>query len=134
MDCGGMAVAGLGLSAAPSRRPKRLERRVGALIGAQLTVAVGFGLLAHTHGDAFGPAWIVATLVVAFAISGSFGMSLELHRHRFTFTLAEAVLAVGFFVVGPVGLAVAAAVGEGVNMVVQRHAALKVAFNFSNRL
>jgi K+-sensing histidine kinase KdpD len=129
-----MAVAGLGLSAAPSRRPKRLERRVGALIGAQLTVAVGFGLLTHTRGAAFGRPWVVATLVLAFAITGSFGMSLELHRHRFTFTLAEAVLAVGLFVVGPVGLAVAAAVGEGVNMVVQRHAALKVAFNVSNRL
>ena len=129
-----MAVAGLGLSAAPSRRPKRLERRVGALIGAQLTVAAGFGLLAHTRGAVFGRPWVVAILVLAFAITGSFGMSLELHRHRFTFTLAEAVLAVGLFVVGPVGLAVAAAVGEGVNMVVQRHAALKVAFNVSNRL
>jgi K+-sensing histidine kinase KdpD len=129
-----MAVAGLGLSAAPSRRPKRLERRVGALIGAQLTVAVGFALLAHTRGAVFGRLWVVAILVLAFATTGSFGMSLELHRHRFTFTLAEAVLAVGLFVVGPVGLAVAAAVGEGVNMVVQRHAALKVAFNVSNRL
>src|ERR1700694_5266663 len=121
MDGGGMAVAELGLSAAPSRRPKRLERRVGALIGAQLTVAAGFGLLAHNRGASFGRPWVVATLVLAFAITGSFGMSLDLHRHRFTFTLAEAVLAVGFFVVGPVGLAVAAAVGEGVNMVVQRH-------------
>ena len=129
-----MAVAGLGLSAAPSRRPKRLERRVGALIGVQLAVAVGFGLLAHSRGAAFGRLWVVATLALAFAITGSFGMSLELHRHRFTFTLAEAVLAVGLFVVGPVGLAVAAAVGEGVNMVAQRHEALKVAFNVSNRL
>jgi signal transduction histidine kinase len=129
-----MAVAGLGLSAAPSRRPKRLERRVGTLIGAQLAVAAGFGLLAHTRGAVFGRPWVVAILVLAFAVTGSFGMSLELHRHRFTFTLAEAVLAVGLFVVGPVGLAVAAAVGEGVNMVVQRHAALKVAFNVSNRL
>src|SRR5262249_51474942 len=41
---------------------------------------------------------------------------------------------VGFFFAGPVGLAVAAAVGEGVNMAVQRHAPLKGAFNVSNRL
>src|SRR3954462_8142338 len=61
-------------------------------------------------------------------------MTLEFHRHRFTFTLTESVLVVGFFFAGPIGLAVAAALGEGVNMAVQRHAPLKVAFNVSNRL
>ena len=39
-------------------------------------------------------------------------MSLELHRHKFTFTPADAVLVVGFFVVGPLGLA-AVFVGVG---------------------
>src|SRR5258708_15167315 len=109
MDRGGMAVAELGVGAAPARRPKRLERRVGALIGAQLIVAAGLCLLAYSRGTSFGRIWVVAVLALAFAITGSFGMSLEFHRHRFTFTLAEAVLAVGFFAAGPVGLAVAAA-------------------------
>ena len=77
---------------------------------------------------------MVATLALVFALTGFFAMSLEFHRHRFAFTLAEAVLAVGFFVAGPIGLAVAAALGECVNMVVQRHSPLKVAFNVSNRL
>ena len=134
MDRGGMAVAELGVSAAPSRRPTRLERRVGALIGAQLVVAAGLGFLASSRDAPFGRPWAVATLALAFALTGFFAMSLEFHRHRFTFTLAEAVLAVGFFAVGPIGLAVAAALGEGLNMAVQRHAPLKVAFNVSNRL
>ena len=134
MDGGGMAVAELGVTPAPDRRPRRLERRVGALIGAQLLFAAAFGVLSHSRGYPFGEPWVVATLALAFALTGFFAMSLEFHRNRFTFTLAEAVLAVGFFAVGPIGLAVAAALGEFVNMVVQRHSPLKVAFNVSNRL
>ncbi|HEV7524881.1 MAG TPA: ATP-binding protein [Acidimicrobiia bacterium] len=134
MDRGGMAVAELGVTPARRRRPSRLESRVGALIGGQLVVAAGFGLLAHSRGYVFGEPWIVATLALTFALTGFFAMSLEFHRHRFTFTLAEAVLAVGFFAVGPIGLAVAAALGECVNLVAQRHSPLKIAFNVSNRL
>jgi len=129
-----MAVAKLGVTSPAAVRPKRLERRVGALIGAQLLVAAGFGVLAHSRGAPVGRPWVVATLALSFALAGFFAMSLELHRHRFTFTLAEAVLAVGFFAAGPLGLAIAAALGEGVNMLVQRHSPLKVAFNVSNRL
>ena len=128
-----MAVAELGVDAVPARST-RLQRRVGALIAAQLAVAAGFALLATTRAGSFGSPGVVVVLALTFALAGSFGMSLEFHRHRFTFTLAESVLAVGFFAAGPIGLAVAAAVGEGVNMVVQRHAPLKVAFNVSNRL
>ena len=135
VDGARVAVAGLGMTAAPPGRPGRLVRRVSALIAAQLTVAAGFMLIAGRNpGVRFGSPWVVTTLALSFALTGFFGMSLEFHRHRFTFTLAEAVLAVGFFFVGPIGLAIAAAVGEGVNMVAQRHAPLKVAFNVSNRL
>jgi signal transduction histidine kinase len=139
---GGVAVSELGVNMTsdarqperPEQRAKRLEERVAALIGVQLAVAAGFALLAATRPAAFGDPWFVVTLALTFALTGFFGMTLEFHRHRFTFTLAEAVLAVGFFFVGPIGLAVAAAVGEGVNMLVQRHSPLKVAFNVSNRL
>ena len=116
------------------REPSRLQRRVSALIGAQLAGAVALALLAVIHGRAFGDPWAVGILVLVFALAGFFGMTLEFHRYRFTFTPAEAVLAVGFFFVGPIGLAVAAAVGECVNMLVQRHTPLKAAFNISNRL
>ncbi|MDQ1460710.1 MAG: hypothetical protein QOI08_2194, partial [Actinomycetota bacterium] len=135
MDLGRMAIAELGVTAGTLPRPKRLEHRVRTLIGWQLTLAAALGLLSlRTSGVWFGRPWIVTMVALTFALTGFFGMSLEFHRHRFTFTLAEAVLAVGFFFVGPIGLAVAAAVGEGVNMVAQRHAPMKVAFNISNRL
>ena len=130
-----MAVTELGVGAVPAaRRPRRLGRRVGALVAGQLVFAVGFALLAQTRGHALGRPWVIAVLALAFAIAGSFGMSIEFHRHRFTFTLTEAVLVIGFFAVGPIGLALAAAAGEGVNMVMQRLATLKLAFNVCNRL
>src|SRR5258706_16466006 len=108
-----MAVAELGVGAAPARRPKRLGRRVGALIGAQLIVAAGLCLLAYSRGTSFGRISVVAVLALAFAITGSFGMSLEFHRHRFTFTLAEAVLAVGLFAPRPLRPPGAGAGGAG---------------------
>ncbi len=117
-----------------TRESSRLPRRVRALIAAQLAGATALALLAVIRGGAFGDPWAVAPLALVFALAGFFGMTLEFHRYRFTFTPAEAVLAVGFFFVGPIGLAVAAAVGECVNMVVQRHGTLKTAFNVSNRL
>lgn len=117
-----------------TRESSRLPRRVRALIAAQLAGATALALLAVLRGGAFGDPWAVAPLALVFALAGFFGMTLEFHRYRFTFTPAEAVLAVGFFFAGPIGLAVAAAVGECVNMLVQRHGALKTAFNVSNRL
>jgi K+-sensing histidine kinase KdpD len=122
------------MSAPAAARGKRLEHRVGVLIAVQLIATAGLSVLAASRGSSFGRVWVVTALALAFALTGFFGMTLEFHRHRFTFTLTESVLAVGFFFAGPIGLAVAAAVGEGVNMAVQRHAPLKVAFNVSNRL
>jgi K+-sensing histidine kinase KdpD len=134
LDLGGVALSGLGMSAPAAPRAKRLEHRVGELIAAQLVVTGGLAVLAASRGSSFGRVWVVAVLALAFALTGFFGMTLEFQRHRFTFTLTESVLAVGFFFAGPIGLAVAAAIGEGVNMAVQRHSPLKFAFNVSNRL
>jgi K+-sensing histidine kinase KdpD len=133
VDSGGLAGAGLGLSMMP-HRPARLERRIGTVIAVQLAVAVGFGALATARGESVGTPAILVALALGFALAGSFDMSLELHRHRFTFTLADSVLVVGFFAVGAVGLGLAAAVGELLNMLVQRHSPLKVCFNVANRL
>jgi hypothetical protein len=90
------------------RGPSRLPQRVRALIAAQLLGATALALLAVVRGGAFGDPWAVAPLALVFALAGFFGMTLEFHRYRFTFTPAEAVLAVGFFFVGPIGLAVRA--------------------------
>jgi K+-sensing histidine kinase KdpD len=134
LDHRGVALRGLGMSAPAAPRAKRLEHRVGELIAAQLVVTGGLAILAASRGSSFGRVWVVAGLALAFALTGFFGMTLEFQRHRFTFTLTESVLAVGFFFAGPIGLAAAAAIGEGVNMAVQRHSPLKFAFNVSNRL
>jgi K+-sensing histidine kinase KdpD len=127
-----MALAELGVN--PPRPRARLERRVSVVIVAQLAVAAAFVALSHRTGHLVGSSLPIAALAAAFAVTGWFEMSLELKRHRFTFTLAEAVLVVGLFVVGPLGLGVAAAIGEAIDMVLQRHAPLKVAFNVTNRL
>jgi K+-sensing histidine kinase KdpD len=117
----------------PSRRGS-IERRVVALIILQLVLATLFATLGARSAMRFGDPRAVLALTAAFAVFGAFDMSLELRRHRFTFTLTEAVLVIGFFAVGPIGLAAAAAVGEAIDMLVQRRAPLKLAFNVTNRL
>jgi hypothetical protein len=127
-----MAVTELGID--PPRPRARLERRVTVLIVAQLAIAAVFVSLSHRTGHLIGRPLPIVALAAAFAITGWFEMSLELRRHRFTFTLGEATLVVGLFVAGPLGLGIAAALGEAIDLMLQRRALLKVAFNVSNRL
>ncbi len=118
----------------PRRSPGRLERRIGVVIVAQLALAAAFTLLARARAERIGSAGAVLALMAAFVVTGALDMSLELRRHRFTFTLADAVLVVGLFVVGPIGLAIAFASAEAVNMTAQRRGPLKTMFNVANRL
>ncbi|MDQ1449611.1 MAG: hypothetical protein QOC79_2582 [Actinomycetota bacterium] len=134
MDRLAMDVAELGMSAAGPRSPARLERRVGEVIAVQLLLAAGFAVLAAASGASIGSPAAILALTGAFVVTGAFDMSLELHRHKFTFTPADAVLVVGFFVVGPLGLAAAFALAETVNMIAQHPGPLKVLFNVANRL
>jgi two-component system sensor histidine kinase KdpD len=127
-----MAVAELGVKTPKPRT--RLERRVGIVIAAQLLMAGAFAALSLHSGTPIGRPLPILLLAIAFAITGAFEMSLELRRHSFTFTLGEGVLVVGLFVVGPIGVGLAFAIGEGVDMLVQRHAFIKLAFNVTNRL
>jgi K+-sensing histidine kinase KdpD len=131
MDRTGVAVEHVGIT--PTRRSS-IERRVVALIVLQLAIAASFATLGARSAMHFGDPRAVLLLTAAFALFGAFDMSLELRRHNFTFALTEAVLVVGFFAVGPIGLALAAAAGEGIDMLVQRRAPLKLAFNVANRL
>jgi K+-sensing histidine kinase KdpD len=131
LDGAGVAFKHMGLR--PARRGS-LERRVVALIVLQLVIATLFATLGARSAMHFGDARAVLALAAAFAVFGAFDMSLELRRHNFTFTLTEAVLVVGVFAVGPIGLALAAAAGESIDMLVQRRAPLKLAFNVANRL
>ena len=71
-----------------------------------LVLATGFAVLAATRGRLIGSPAEILGLIVAFVVAGAFDMSLELHRPKFTFTPADPVPIVGFFVVGPLGLPV----------------------------
>lgn len=134
MGGGRMGVAELGLSAAPRRVRTRLGPRIGLLIAVQLGVAAAFTILAARQGDPIGRPAFVLALTGSFVVAGAFDASLDFSRHKFTFTPSDAVLVVGLFAVGPVGLAIAFAVAEAVNMAAQRSEPLKGLFNVANRL
>lgn len=104
------------------------------LVAGQVAVALLFGRLSVGAGAEIGDARAVLALAGAFALAASFTMQLEFRRHRCTFTLTEVVLSAGLFLVGPVGLGIAAALGEAVPQAVQRVGWLKGLFNTSNRL
>src|SRR3954468_3338051 len=118
----------------PQRSPARLERRIGVFIVWQPVPVGAFGAMAVARGEHVGSTWTILALTGAFVVTGSVDISLELHRHRFTITPADSVLVIGFFVAGPIGLAVAFAAAEAVNMTAHKRGLLKTMFNVSNRL
>jgi signal transduction histidine kinase len=132
---------GLGLDARPDSttpgdppRHRGIGSRVAPLIAAELGLAAVFvGLSVHARQLVGRPATIVL-FAFAFACAGAFNMRLEFRRHQFTFTLADAVLTASFFALGPIGIAIAAAVGEGASLGIQRVAPLKTLYNIGNRL
>ena len=107
-----------------------MRRPLLGLVGLQLTLVAGLAALARDLPE---PASVpqVAGLALAVAVVGLLPLRLELWRHSFTITLTEAVLVVGLFVAGPLQLAVAAAVGEGVACLVLRQRRVEVAVNMS---
>jgi len=124
---------GVGPEADRPRLRPGVRSRIGLLIAGQVLVSALFARLALGAGLALGDSGAIAVLAVAFAVGGSFTMALEFRRHQCVFTLIEAVLSVAFFVVGPVGVAIAAAAGEGAVVTAQRASPLKAMFNLSNR-
>jgi signal transduction histidine kinase len=129
--------AGLGIAEStdvPSRTSHRIGLRIAPLMALELAVAAMFAAVSHHSHQAIGRPFAVAAFAVAFAVAGAFNMRLEFRRHQFTFTLAEAVLSASFFALGPIGVGVAAAVGEGISLGVQRVSPLKTLYNIGNRL
>jgi signal transduction histidine kinase len=116
-----------------ARTSRRIGLRVAPLIAIQLGLAAIFAGVAGTH-YAVGRPVIIAVFAGAFAFAGAFNMRLEFRRHQFSFTLAEAVLSASFFALGPIGIGIAAAVGEGVSLAAQRVSPLKTIYNVGNRL
>jgi signal transduction histidine kinase len=128
---------GLGIDRRATRSTRTSDRigfRIAPLIVVQLvlaTVVTAFSRHAHQR---IGPPAVIVLFALGFAAAGAFNMRLEFRRHQFTFTLAEAVLSASFFTLGPIGVGIAAAVGEGVSLGAQRVSPLKTAYNVGNRL
>lgn len=130
-----MERTGLGLdeTTGSTRTSRTIGLRVAPLIGIQIALAGTFALLARTLHPAGRPLTI-ALFAAAFACAGTFNMRLEFRRHQFSFTLAEAVLSASFFALGPIGIGIAAALGEGASLAAQRVSPVKTIYNVGNRL
>ena len=126
---------GLGIDdTTESTKPShRIGLRVALLISIELALAACFAGVARTQ-HATGRPLTIALFAAAFACTGAFNMRLEFRRHQFSFTLAEAVLSASFFALGPIGIGIAAAFGEGVSLAAQRVSPLKTVYNVGNRL
>ncbi len=101
-----------------------------------LDIAVGVALLLlATRAGAESPSLSrLIAFAAMFAIVGLFPMRLDLGRHQVTFTLTEAVLVAALFALPPLGVALAAALGECVACAILRIPPLKLGFNGANRL
>jgi signal transduction histidine kinase len=111
-----------------------VRTKVLSIIVLQLGLSAATGWLVRHAGAPVGAPVAVLAFIAAFAVVASFSVRLEFRSQQVTFTLAEAVFAVALFVVGPVGAALAGAVGEAVVWVTHRVRPLKVAFNVTNQL
>jgi signal transduction histidine kinase len=105
------------------------RRRILSLTVVQLLVGAALVAAAAGGGAQFGSTWRLALLAAAFALVGLLPMHLELGRSACTITLGEAVLIVALFTVGPLGVALAASVGEVVACLVLRLSPMKVAYS-----
>jgi signal transduction histidine kinase len=128
--------AGLGIAerVEPSRAKNRIGFRIAPLIAVELALAATFAGLSRHALQPVGHPGTIALYAIAFALAGAFNMRLEFRRHQFTFTLSEAVLSASFFALGPIGVGLAAAVGEGISLGAQRVSPLKTLYNVGNRL
>ena len=113
-------------------RVDAVAARVVLLAAAHLAVTATLnGLAVDDSINAAGMAKTLA-LTIAFTVVGVLPVNVEHGRHAASFTLVDAVLVVGFFLVPqPWALVVAAAMGEVVACAVQRQRLIKVVFNAS---
>ncbi len=102
---------------------------VGALAAAHVCVAAGLVTLSAADAGRLGSVDHLLGVAAAFALIGLLPVELELGRSTISFTLIEGVLVVALFTLGPVGIAVTAALGEGVMALTQRRGALRTAYD-----
>jgi signal transduction histidine kinase len=104
------------------------------ITAANLTLIV---VLAAMARHAVQPGFTVDRLVgfsAGFGLVGLIPMRLDYGRQQATFTLSAAVLVTAFFAMGPMGVALAAALGEALACTAQRVQLLKTLFNVASKL
>ncbi|HEX4979384.1 MAG TPA: HAMP domain-containing sensor histidine kinase [Acidimicrobiales bacterium] len=108
-----------------------MTRRVGVLIAVHVLVALA--ILPGPAGSAVSSSHLLgaAALAAAYAAVGLVPVNIEHGRHAASFSLVDAVVVVGLFLLPPLALAGAAAAGEAVACAAQRQRLLKLAFNVS---
>ena len=108
-----------------------MTRRIVALVALHLAAATGLVVAASAVWPTIGPPGEIALFAAAFALVGLLPMHLELGRSACTLGLAEAVLVLCLFQLDPLGVALAACIGETIACLLHRQSALKVAYNAS---
>lgn len=111
-----------------------MNAKVIALVALLVAVAAFFGALVTRSGAPAGDPAVILGFALAFAIVSRFEMHLEFGRVQVAFSVAEIVFVVALFSLGPVGVAVAGAAGEGLARALRGLPPLKVVFNTANHL
>ena len=89
-----------------------MRAKVALFVAGQLAVSAAVGVAVARAGAPVGSPLAILALAVAFAGVSKLDMHLEFRRNQMTLTLAEAVVVIAFFTVGPVGAGAAAGLGE----------------------
>lgn len=105
-----------------------MRRWVLVIAGAHVALSLVLLAVAGSWGTG-GSAAALVGCAAAFALVGLAPMHLELHRHACTVVVTEAVLVVALLRLGPVGVVLAATIGEALACIGQRQARLKLVFN-----
>ena len=103
------------------------------LIVANLIIGIAFAVLGRGLAQPPTSLLRITDLTAAFGLVALFPMRLEFGRHQVTFTLADAVVVAAMFLAGPMAVGLAAALGEGLALSMQRVPPLKVTFNVAGR-
>jgi len=102
---------------------------VGALAAVYVAVAASLVTLSAANAGRLGSADHLLGVAAAFALIGLLPVELEVGRSTISFTLVEGVLVVSLFTLGPVGIALTAALGQVVTALTQRRGALRSAYD-----
>ena len=105
-----------------------MRRWVLVIAGTQVALTLALLAVVGSWGTG-GSAAALVGCAAAFALVGLAPMHLELRRHACTVVVTEAVLVVALLRLGPVGVVVAATLGEALACLGQRQPQLKIVFN-----